>query len=144
MSLNQTQIDTLRESWAIAEPRSAALITRFYEILFERAPEKAAMFAGTDMDAQGRKLGAAVAFVIAEAGRPGRLLPALYDLGRRHAGYGVEPADYDAVGGALISALSETLGPAFSTRTRDAWATAYESVSCAMIAGGMPRVEQSA
>ena len=47
MNLTETHIETLRESWALAEPKSAALITRFYEILFERAPEKAAMFAGT-------------------------------------------------------------------------------------------------
>ena len=111
-------------------------MTRFYETLFEMAPEAAGMFAGTDMSAQKAKLGAALGLVVKEVENPGALLPALTALGRRHADMGVTPEQYDVVGAALLSAMDDTLGDAFCARTRAAWATAYETVASAMIAGG--------
>jgi len=36
-----------------------------------------------------------------------QILPAVRDLGRRHAGYGVKAADYDTVAGALLGTLEQ-------------------------------------
>ncbi len=135
MTLTTDKIATLRASWSSAEPHAGLLLTRFYDRLFEMAPEAAAMFEGTDMDAQKSKLGAALGLVIREIEAPGKLLPALHSLGRRHAAFGVTPADYDVVGAALLAAFAETLGDAFCEATREAWATAYTTVASAMIAG---------
>ncbi|MEM1428281.1 MAG: globin domain-containing protein [Pseudomonadota bacterium] len=136
MTLSPDKIATLRSSWSDAAPHADALLTRFYAILFEMAPDAAAMFAGTDMEAQKSKLGAALGLVIREIETPGKILPALHALGRRHAAFGVAQADYDVVGAALLAAFAETLGDAFCDTTREAWATAYATVAAAMIAGG--------
>lgn len=136
MTLTTDKIAILRASWSGAEPHAEDLLTRFYARLFEMAPEAAAMFEGTDMAAQKSKLGAALALVIREIETPGKILPALHALGRRHAEFGVTAADYDVVGAALLTAFAETLGDAFCDTTRDAWAAAYTSVASAMIAGG--------
>ena len=49
-----------------------------------------------------------------------QLLPAVRDLGRRHARYGVKAADYDAVAGALLGTLQQALGSEFTPAVRDA------------------------
>ena len=87
------------------------------------------------MEVQNGKLGAAPGLVIREIETPGRILPTLQVLGRRHAELGVTAADDDVVGAALISALSETLGEAFDANTRMAWVDAYGTVASAMMAG---------
>ncbi len=136
MTLAKETIDTLRKSWAVATPKADALLTRFYETLFQMAPQAAGMFSGTDMESQKSKLGAALGLVVREIETPGKILPTLHVLGRRHAEYGVVPEDYDVVGAALISALSETLGDVFCENTKMAWVAAYGTVASAMIAGG--------
>lgn len=144
MSMTAQTVATLRQSWSQAEPMAGTLLTRFYETLFEMAPQAAAMFSGTDMEAQKSKLGVALGLVMLELEAPGKLLPALHALGRRHAEFGVTEADYDTVGAALIAALSETLGDDFAPATRDAWITAYGTVASAMIAGAQGDTRLSA
>jgi nitric oxide dioxygenase len=105
----------------IAEPAAAI----FYRRLFELDPALRPMFAGADMASQGRKLMAAIGFVVGNLRRPEALLPAVAELGRRHAGYGVQPAHYATVGAALLDTLQEGLGEAFTPALREAWAAAY-------------------
>ena len=45
-----------------------------------------------------------------------QILPAVCDLGRRHARYGVKAADYDTVAGALLGTLQQALGSEFRNR----------------------------
>jgi pimeloyl-ACP methyl ester carboxylesterase len=66
--------------------------------------------------------------------RPERLVPLLEDLGRRHARYGVEPGHFDAVGDALLGALSE-LDPGWSEAVAAAWRGAYARIAEAMARG---------
>jgi hemoglobin-like flavoprotein len=105
----------------IAEPAAAI----FYRRLFELDPALRPMFAGADMASQGRKLMAAIGFVVGNLRRPEALLPAVAELGRRHAGYGVQPAHYATVGAALLDTLQVGLGEAFTPALREAWAAAY-------------------
>jgi hemoglobin-like flavoprotein len=58
-----------------------------------------------------------------------QILPAVRDLGRRHAGYGVKEADYDTVATALLATLEQALGPEFTPAVRDAWFTYYQTLS---------------
>ena len=62
-----------------------------------------------------------------------QILPAVRDLGRRHAGYGVKAADYDTVAGALLGTLEHALGPEFTPAVRDAWLAYYQSIAAEMI-----------
>ena len=144
MPLNKDMIITLRRSWNKAEPVASTLLHRFYETLFEMEPSVAKMFSGIDMAAQQNKLGAALGLVIREVENPGKLLPALEALGRRHGEIGVTPDQYDIVGAALLSALDDTLGDDFTNQTREAWSTAYATVAGAMIAAAEHPTLQSA
>jgi len=61
-------------------------------------------------------------------------------LGRRHVGYGVETADYEAVRAAFLWALQRTLGDGFNASVRAAWASTYQVIASIMrqAAGGGP------
>lgn len=111
-----------------AEPAAAI----FYERLFALDPALRPLFAQADMGQQGRKLMAAIGFVVANLRRPESLLPAVAELGRRHAGYGVRPDHYATVGAALLATLEEGLGEAFTPAVRAAWAEAYALLSAVM------------
>ena len=58
-----------------------------------------------------------------------QILPAVRDLGRRHAGYGVKVADYDTVAGALLGTLEQALGSEFTPAVLDAWVAYYQTLS---------------
>lgn len=58
----------------------------------------------------------------------------LCELGRRHAGIGVKPEQYDTLKAALLWALRQALGSEFDPDTRAAWTQVIEAVSQAMIA----------
>ncbi|WP_372624803.1 globin domain-containing protein [Falsiroseomonas sp.] len=107
MTAEQTTLveASFRHVAPIAEP--AAVI--FYRRLFTLDPGLRPMFAHADMAAQGRKLMAAIGFVVGNLRRPEALLPAVAELGRRHAGYGVQPGHYATVGAALLDTLEEGL-----------------------------------
>ena len=64
------------------------------------------------------------------------LVPAVKNLGRRHAGYGVTDAHYETVGGALLWTLEKGLGPAFTPDVKSAWTTVYTVLATTMKAAG--------
>jgi hemoglobin-like flavoprotein len=74
----------------------------------------------------------ALTFVVKAVDDTDRLLPAVAALGKRHAGYGVEDRHFDSVGDALLWALSDVLGDAFTADIRDAWVRAYTLVASVM------------
>ena len=63
-----------------------------------------------------------------------KLIPVLVNLGKKHVGYGVEPAHYDVVGEALLaSRLSDALESGYTTEVHEAWAAVYDIVKTTMI-----------
>jgi hemoglobin-like flavoprotein len=56
---------------------------------------------------------------------PGKLIPAVEDLGKRHTAYGVRSKDYETVGSALLWTLEQGLGDAWTAEVKDAWVTTY-------------------
>jgi hemoglobin-like flavoprotein len=69
---------------------------------------------------------------VVNLGRLETILPAVEDLGRRHVGYGVQPAHYATVGTALITTLEKGLGEAFTPEVRAAWVEAYTVLATVM------------
>ncbi|MDP1672415.1 MAG: hypothetical protein Q8L65_04770, partial [Burkholderiales bacterium] len=51
----------------------------------------------------------------------------------RHAGYGVQPKDYDKVGAAFLWTLEQGLGETFTAEVRGAWAEVYGVIAKTMI-----------
>ena len=119
----------VRESWAVVAADPNAFTRRFYDTLFQLAPQTRAAFSHTDFESQRAKLGAMLGDVVRLLDDPAALFPELAALGRRHVGYGVQPADYDAVGSALLATLEEALGDAFTPRVREAWMEAYRTIA---------------
>ena len=130
--MNPDQAILLRESWSVVAPTADELAVRFYAHLFEIDDSAARLFAGVDMNAQRTKLLHALKLVVVSADDMERLLPALAALGKRHADYGIEDRHFDSVGEALIWALSDVLGDAFSAAVRDAWSQAYSLIASVM------------
>lgn len=123
----------VRESWALVRENGFDLSHEFYEHLFRNAPQSRALFAGTSMNAQGRKLVEMLAAIVLVLDDPAALDALIAPMGKRHAEYGVKLRDYPAVGDALMHALQHQLGPALTPKARLAWAEAYDTVSTIMI-----------
>jgi hypothetical protein len=83
---------------------------------------------------QSIKLMAALGAVVASLDRLARILPAIRQLGRQHAAYGVRPDHYATVGEALIWTLQQAQGADFTPALRRAWTDAYGRLAWAMIA----------
>jgi hemoglobin-like flavoprotein len=114
----------VRESFAKLVPIAPAAAAMFYDRLFVLDPALRPLFKG-DMAEQGRKLMSMIGTAVANLGKLDVIVPAVRDLGRRHAGYGVRQAHYDTVGTALVWTLEQGLGGDFTPATRQAWVEAY-------------------
>lgn len=103
----------------------------FYQRLFELDPSLRPLFRG-DMAEQRKKLMQMLTAAVKGLDRLEQLVPVVEDLGRRHAGYGVEDRHYDTVGEALLWTLEMGLGVAFTADVKDAWATVYGVLATTM------------
>ena len=103
----------------------------FYGKLFSLDANLRALFS-LDLREQGRNLTAMISVVTGSLARPERVGLALRELGRRHRTYGVQPRHYDTVAAALLWALEQCLGEAFTPETRAAWCAAYDLLARAM------------
>ena len=100
------------------------MVSRLYDLLFERHPEVRDMFPA-DMTAQVHRFVTEIeAFAVA--------MPDLRaveeratELGARHVRYGVRPGHFPFVRDALLDVLAERLGERFGPAHRMAWARAY-------------------
>lgn len=66
-----------------------------------------------------------------------KIVPIIYDLGRRHSLYGVRERDYKPFERALLETLEQLRGPAFSPEERDAWHAAFAFLSDIMQEGAV-------
>ncbi|MFZ5525473.1 MAG: globin family protein [Pseudomonadota bacterium] len=117
-------IPLVQQSWtqvAAIAPQAAAL---FYQNLFTADPSLKPLFKG-DMEAQGAKLMQMIGAAVGKLDDLGTLVPILQGLGKRHAGYGVQDAHYDTVGGALLQTLGQGLGAGFTPEVKTAWGEVY-------------------
>jgi len=103
-SMDQVQQHLVRASFAKVAPIADTAAAMFYERLFATDPTLRPLFKG-DMVVQGRLLMTMIETAVENVHQLDQILPAVRDLGRRHAGYGVKAADYDTVVGALLGTL---------------------------------------
>lgn len=128
------QVAEIRASFAKVAPIAEQAAALFYGRLFKTAPEVQPLFKAADMKEQGRKLMGTLAVVVKGLDDLPALMPAVEALARKHVGYGVDAAHYAPVGAALLWTLEQGLGEGFTPAVKDAWATAYGTLSGAMIA----------
>jgi hemoglobin-like flavoprotein len=126
------QIALVKESFIKVLPIKDVAAAAFYDRLFTVDPALKSLFNG-DMQTQGRKLMMAIGTVVAALDRLETVLPTVQELARRHVSYGVQDSHYATVGGALLDTLASAFGNDFTPDVREAWATAYGTLSSAMI-----------
>lgn len=128
------QIRHVQSSFALVEPIAGEAATLFYANLFDADASLRPLFRG-DITAQGAKLMQMIGAAVRLLDRPQALLPVLRQLGARHAGYGVQAAHYDTVGGALLRTLRQGLGEAFTPEVEASWTALYGVVAQTMQEG---------
>lgn len=133
------QKELVQTSFEQVKPIAATAATLFYDRLFELDPRLEHLFTG-DRNEQGRKLMHMIGLAVKGLNRADELESLLRNLGARHAGYGVEEHDYEAVGMALIWTLEQGLGDAFTSEVRNAWVAVYEFFAREMKAGARDAV----
>ncbi|MBC8058043.1 MAG: hemin receptor [Rhizobiales bacterium] len=129
--MNEHTISLVRESFDLIEPIAPQAGAMFYANLFEADPSLQRLFKG-DMSEQGAKLMQMIAVAVARLDQPEVLMPVLENLGRRHAGYGVQDAHYDTVGAALLKTLYQGLGVAYNAEVEEAWVEVYGALAATM------------
>ncbi|MCS6328133.1 MAG: PAS domain S-box protein [Nitrospira sp.] len=132
MGLN---IELLESSFKLVAPQGDALVTRFYERLFEKYPAVKPLFKNASISEQKKKLLASLVLVIQNLRHPEKLTPVLQDMGARHVRYGAKPAYYDAVGENLLAVLGEFAGEAWTPEVSQAWTDAYAAIKTIMLEG---------
>lgn len=130
--MNAEQIALVQSSFAKVQPISEHAAALFYSRLFELAPQVRPLFKG-DMQEQGRKLMLMLAMITSKLNQLETLVPAAQALARRHVAYGAQAAHYAVVGQALLETLEKGLGDEFTPEVRDAWTSAYSTLSAVMI-----------
>lgn len=141
--MTQEELYLVQSSWEKVRAISTQAAEMFYLRLFEIAPELKTLFKG-DMRTQGQRLMNMIDTAVKELERRDRLVPVLQELGRRHAGYGVKEADYDAVAAALLWTLEKGLGEEFTDEVKRAWTTTYTVVADTMKSAAALSTRQAA
>jgi hemoglobin-like flavoprotein len=132
MTPRQKQL--VQETFAKVVPMSDQAASLFYGRLFETDPTLRGLFK-TDIKVQGRKLMQMIGYCVGKLDALDELVPAVKELGRKHADYKVKESDYATVGAALLWTLEQGLGPVFTTEVKEAWSDVYQTLASTMIAG---------
>lgn len=130
--------ELVQTTFATLVPIADQAAALFYGRLFETDPSLRPLFK-SDLGEQGKKLMTMIGVAVKGLDSLDELVPAVKNLGRRHAGYGVTDAHYDTVGGALLWTLEKGLGSAFTPDVKAAWTTVYTVLSTTMKAGADAR-----
>jgi diguanylate cyclase (GGDEF)-like protein len=129
--LTPGDIMLVRSSFTRIGPVQDAVADLFYDRLFATAPELRRLFPH-DMNEQKRKLMALLATCVGRLQSFSTLEPIIKKLGERHVGYGAKSEHYTIVAEALLWALGEALGDAFTQETRFAWVKVYNVLAATM------------
>ena len=121
----------VQTSFAKVAPIAEQAAALFYGRLFEMDPSLRPLFTG-DLGEQGKKLMQMIGVAVKGLDTLDELVPAVKDLGRRHAGYGVTDAHYDTVAAALLWTLEKGLGNAFTPDVKKAWVAVYTLLATTM------------
>jgi hemoglobin-like flavoprotein len=121
----------VQKTFAQVAPIADTAAALFYGRLFEIDPALRPLFKG-DMAEQGRKLMQMIGVAVNGLDRLDQIVPAVQQLGIRHAGYGVKEEHYSTVAAALLWTLEQGLGADFTPDVKDAWTAAYTVLATTM------------
>lgn len=130
------QKQLVQESLEDLRDLSAPVSLLFYGRLFDLDPALRKLFKA-DIRDQASKLMSMLALIVESLDHFDELRPQLFEMGRRHAAYGVEAGHYETVAAALVWAIGQALQPDFYPETKAAWLALIDAVSEVMKAGAL-------
>jgi hemoglobin-like flavoprotein len=122
------QINLVQQSFALLQGRTDEVAVLFYQRMFELDPSLRPLFRNS-LSHQGAKLMATLSFIVSALKKPSAMIPAIKQLGQRHVIYGVHQEHYRIVNDALLWALAQVLGDAFTPEVADGWHEVYYLVA---------------
>jgi hemoglobin-like flavoprotein len=125
------QVKLVQDSFAKVAPIAGTAADLFYDRLFTIAPEVRSLFP-SDLTEQKKKLMQMIATAVTNLHQVEKIIPAVEELGRRHAGYGVTDKHYEPVAAALLWTLEQGLGADFTPPVKAAWTETYMIVAGVM------------
>ena len=129
--MDAQQIALVQKTFEGVEPIAQEVGDLLYTRLFEMDPGVRPLFKG-DLKKQALMLMTVIGLAVRSLDRPEAVESSVRALGQRHFGYGVSAPDYNTFGAALIWALEQVLGDAFTPEVKQAWIQAYDLLSGAM------------
>lgn len=129
--MTSEQVAMVQESFKKVVPIAGTAADLFYDRLFEIAPDVRPLFP-VDMKEQKMKLITMLATAVTNLHQAEKIIPAVQELGKRHAGYGVTAKHYEPVGAALLWTLEQGLGADFTPPLKEAWTETYVTLAGVM------------
>lgn len=122
-------LQVVQRTWKVIADQGVDFASRFYERLFEVAPEFEGMFSG-DITIQAHMLTQMLETVIYATSRPENLTLGLSALGKRHAEYGVKSEHYAVVRDCLLDTIHEVLGEdRYTAEVEAAWRSTIDTLA---------------
>jgi hemoglobin-like flavoprotein len=141
MEIDEREIILAKTTFAMVRTVADLTARFFYERLFELNPEARMLFAG-NMQNQRGKFMATLSFIVESLDQPQTLRATTLRLGREHAKYGTSDAHYAVVGDALLWALEQALGPAYTPEVDRTWVKIYSLLTELMKEGARDESEE--
>jgi hemoglobin-like flavoprotein len=117
-----------------------AVVRRFYDRVFELAPDTRSMFPD-DLEALRANFLATLTDLVASLAELPDMALQSRALGARHRGYGVQAGHYAVVRTALLDTLATSLGDDFTPAHAEAWERAYDLMAEVMQQGAAAAAE---
>ncbi len=125
----------VQSTFALLARERARFGQRFYENFFAMAPDTRALFRDTSPELQDTMFVDILFLVVRSLSRMDELMPALVELGARHAAYGTVETHFPVVKRALLATLREVLGAAMTAEAEAAWSETYDAMAASMVRG---------
>jgi NAD(P)H-flavin reductase len=116
--------ELVQACFAVLTPRLDTVIGQFYARLFALAPETRQLFP-VSMVAHRARFARVLTHLVLTLERPAEVAAFLRQLAVDHRKFDVEPHHYPVFGHALLTALAEGAGPAWTPATAAAWQRLY-------------------
>jgi hemoglobin-like flavoprotein len=126
------QVDLIRKSFDATWSMRGDIADLCYSRFFELAPDARCLFRG-DMERQRVKLMDMIAALVGSLDQDALFQSLVAHSGRQHDRFGVRPAQYEALGEALMWSLERKLGASFTPELRESWKTLYAVVQTEML-----------
>jgi hemoglobin-like flavoprotein len=122
--LSLRDVETVQYTFDLIRDNTLTFVASFYAHLLRLDPTLWPRFR-RDVNKRGQMLMCVISVAVEGLNDLSDFMPMLHDLGERHKGYTEQFARCDSVGAALLLAIEEVLGTAFTREVGEAWNRTY-------------------